>query len=278
MGSIQSSALQFVLANPPAKPTPAPAADPAGTTTSTIEVILVNENPDTGGSPITLYELQMDDGESGDFETILTSPHATSAVVDTGLVRGRYYRFRYRVRNVVGFSEYSDVSYIQAVERPVRPQPPQFVSATDESITIHIVESTDPRGVDIESYEIWVDEGDDLTSDFRQVTGGGYDGVSPFYTLQTDLDTLGPPGTVYRLKVRAKNEDDVYSEFSDPLVVALGSVPAAPSTPVKDIGASGAEEIAVDWDPLIGGTLPIYGYRLYSDLGSDDEFSLVFDG
>jgi hypothetical protein len=25
-------------------------------------------------------------------------------------------------------------------------------------------------------------------------------------------------------------------------------------------------------------TLPIYGYRLYSDLGLDGEFSLIFDG
>jgi hypothetical protein len=60
--------------------------------------------------------------------------------------------------------------------------------------------------------------------------------------------------------------------------VALGAVPASPSTPVKVIAESGANEIAVNWDENTGGTLPIYGYRLYSDNGLDDEFFLIFDG
>ena len=83
---------------------------------------------------------------------------------------------------------------------------------------------------------------------------------------------------MYRLKVRAKNVAGVYSEFSNSLVVALGSVPGAPSKPEKVIGASGPKQIAVQWNEVTGGTLPIYGYRLYSDLGLDDNFSIVFDG
>jgi len=60
--------------------------------------------------------------------------------------------------------------------------------------------------------------------------------------------------------------------------VHLGSVPTAPSAPTKVIADSGAGEIAVRWDPLVGETLPLLGYRLYSDFGLDHDFTLVFDG
>ena len=73
MGSISSPALQFVLAGIPPKPTPAPSVDPSGTTVSAIKVNFANTNTNTGGSPVLLYELQMDDGESGEFATIFTS-------------------------------------------------------------------------------------------------------------------------------------------------------------------------------------------------------------
>jgi len=83
---------------------------------------------------------------------------------------------------------------------------------------------------------------------------------------------------MYRIKTRAENLNGLHSEYSDALVVALGSVPAPPSKPVKVVEASGPEQIAVRWNPLSGETLPVYGYRLYSDLGTDDEYQLVFDG
>lgn len=53
-------------------------------------------------------------------------------------------------------------------------------------------------------------------------------------------DSLGIPGTLYRLRTRAINVDGVASEWSEMLVVALGAVPAAPAAPYKDDSASGA--------------------------------------
>lgn len=105
-----------------------------------------------------------------------------------------------------------------------------------------------------------------------------YDGVSASHTLTVATDALGNAGTIYRLKVRAKNADNVFSNYSDTLIVALGSVPAAPSKPTKNNAASGAGEIAVQWSALTSETLPVYGYRLYCDMASDDTFTVVFDG
>jgi len=175
MGSVQSPALQLILASVPGKPSPAPEVDPAGTTTSAIKVLFANTNTDLGGvdSSGIRYELEMDDGDSGEFTLIFASSQETSFTVAQGIERGKYYRFRYRAQNVLGPSEYSDVSYIQAVDRPAKPGLPEFVSASDDSITVRLAKSNDSRGVDVASHEIWIDDGDDFTSEYRALSGAG---------------------------------------------------------------------------------------------------------
>ena len=91
-------------------------------------------------------------------------------------------------------------------------------------------------------------------------------------------DGLGSPGTIYRLRTRAINIDNVASEWSEVLVVALGAVPTSPSIPYKDDSASGANQIAVKWPALTGESLPTYGYLLYCDLTSDHNFTLIQNG
>jgi hypothetical protein len=139
--------------------------------------------------------------------------------------------------------------------------------------------ANDTQGVDVASYELWLDAGGDLTSAFTKLTDlltgtSIYDGSSATIThtiTQADAG-LGAAGTLYRVKVRAKNSDDVVSGYSDELVVALGSVPAAPATPTKDLVASGPGQIALEWAANTADTLPVYGYRLYSDLGTEGGF------
>jgi hypothetical protein len=279
VGSLQSPALQFVLADVPGKPAPAPSRVAAGTTAASIEVAFTNANADLGGLPSCTYELEMDDGDQGDFAVVFVTDQESSYSVTAGIERGKYYRFRYRARNSIGYSEHSDVAFIQAVDSPAKPAPPVFVQAGDDSIEISIVKTEDTRGVDILEHQILIDAGDDPTSAFRLLDGAGsYDGLAATYTLTAAVDALGAPGTVYRIKVRAKNTDDALSEESEALVVALGAVPAAPALPFKDDAASGPGEIAVGWTPLAAATLPLLGYRLYSDLGLDDGLHLVYDG
>jgi hypothetical protein len=47
-----------------------------------------------------------------------------SASKSTGVISGRYYRVRYRAKNIVGFGEYSDTSYILAATIPETPSAP----------------------------------------------------------------------------------------------------------------------------------------------------------
>ena len=123
-GSLLSPALQFVLADIPGKPTPAPSVDITNTTTSQIKVNFANSNPDNGGSPLIAIELQMDDGKAGEFKVIFTTSEVTTYVVTEGIFRGRNYRFRYRVRNVNGWSPFSDIGFITAFSIPNTPPAP----------------------------------------------------------------------------------------------------------------------------------------------------------
>lgn len=94
-------------------------------------------------------------------------------------------------------------------------------------------------------------------------------------------DNLGDPGTIYRVKFRAVNDENsekVYSDFSNELIFALGSLPSTPSTPTKIIAESSVDSIMVTWDEITTDSLSIIGYRLYADSGQKDELRLVYDG
>lgn len=57
-------------------------------------------DPDDGGSPIVSYELQIDDGLSGEFVSVqgfTTNSLLKTATITSGINKGRDYRLRYRV-------------------------------------------------------------------------------------------------------------------------------------------------------------------------------------
>ena len=91
-------------------------------------------------------------------------------------------------------------------------------------------------------------------------------------------DNLGDPNTVYRVKFRAVNDLDKYSDFSQELIFALGSLPTTPDAPVKIIAESKSDAIMISWNEITNDSLAIIGYRLYADSGLKDELKLVYDG
>lgn len=88
-----------------------------------------------GGTEVIGYQMQIDDGKSGPFVTVLgadlTQPSMmtleTSVRVD-GLTKGSIYRVRYRAINTIGHSEWSDLSYIRAASVPIAPPIPVIAS------------------------------------------------------------------------------------------------------------------------------------------------------
>ena len=78
----------------------------------------------------------MDDGVQGDFTTIFSTIDRDYYIVSAGIIRGRNYRFRFRSKNVNGYSDYSDIAYIYAFSIPGTPAAPIFSSATDTEVTL----------------------------------------------------------------------------------------------------------------------------------------------
>lgn len=68
-----------------------------------------------------------------------------------------------------GWSPFSDVSYISPFSIPSAPPTPIFVSATSTTVDLAFQESEDDNGVPIVNYELHIDAGNNLLSDFTKV-------------------------------------------------------------------------------------------------------------
>lgn len=71
----------------------------------------------------------MDNGKGGDFVSLIggegkDNSLETSFTVEYGIIGGNIYRFRFRSRNVNGWSEFSEIMYIRAATVPERPAAP----------------------------------------------------------------------------------------------------------------------------------------------------------
>jgi hypothetical protein len=89
-----------------------------------------------GGSMITSYHLMMDDGMNGDFISVVGGENQVANLnrqltITNGVVKGRTYRFKYRVRNQIGWSDFSTTTYILAANPPSKPPAPTYVSSTN---------------------------------------------------------------------------------------------------------------------------------------------------
>lgn len=138
-GSVKSGVAIFVLSNVPETPLTAPVNDASVTNDQKIKVTYGMPLPDGRGSPITSIELQMDNGIGGDYVSLIGGTHETlitSMVITEGIVKGREYRFRYRCKNVNGWSAFSAVTYIKAAIVPAIPKAPTLISATATTMTL----------------------------------------------------------------------------------------------------------------------------------------------
>ena len=126
---------------------------------------------------------------------------------------------------------------------PDAPAEPIFVSATQDSVTLKLSESQNDNGVSVTGYELWIDAGGDTLSDFSKINS--YSSFQENYTLTKTTDGLGEAGTIYRVKFRAENENGNFSEFSNELIFALGSLPSTPNAPTKIIEESTSDAIMV---------------------------------
>lgn len=148
---------------------------------------------------------------------------------------------KYRARNSVGWSPYSDESFVLAATTPTKPDRPYFLSFANDVLSIVVPRSTGNGGSPISGYELWADEGDNFTSDFRLIAS-----LSAFELTYsaTELNDSLVKGKTYRFISRALNEIG-YSEYSIYSYIAFGDVSEAPGAPL--ITNSTETSISLSW-------------------------------
>lgn len=140
------------------------------------------------------------------------------------------YRLRYRIKNAIGFSDYSDVVYILAANVPEAPPAPQFVSSDSDGISVIVPRTLDNGGSPVTGYKLLVDSGDDFSSSFNPIAS--YNSELNFIaTVLTDSLVVG---RTYRFVAVATN---MYgdSEYSLELIAGMGAKPPAPTDLARDV-------------------------------------------
>ena len=230
-----STVVSLVLASVPVMTTTGPQNNVVITSSNRIGVSYgVTDPVNNGGTLILSYALEIDDGLNGDFRKTIgytSNSVATSATITTGIVEGREYRLRYRVKNAVGWSDFSPISFILAADIPGTPLKPtfdRFETSADATpvhtlyITIH--PSVSNGGSPITKYV--------LTEYPGGVEGDSHDifPSSMQYTISSTDDTL--IGSTYNFRVVAVNrveKNNGKSLSSNEATIAFGDVPPAPA-------------------------------------------------
>lgn len=269
-GDFDSIPAVVVLAAVPDTPLSAPSSNAAVTDTSQIAVsygaLTAAQN---GGSDVLSYELQVDDGRGGDFRSLLGNETSgdsleTFYVLGEGITGGGLYRFRYRARNVNGWSIFSPVAYLRAADAPGRPAAPILVSVDATAFTVRLPRAATDGGSSILWYELWRNRGTGCDKNLYDcaefIKVDGFDGLATTHTLTVGdgaPDHLLTAGSIYLLRSVAVNSlQDVeaptgdalaYSEASEEIAVGVSSLPAAPASLTKVDLESTATYITLQW-------------------------------
>ena len=255
-----------------------PAAAPEYVSSTDEQVMLkLSRSFNDGGSAITDYELQRDQGSStsdllasgtSSYTTITAYSFAThgfsftveAAALGAPPTAGLLYRFRWRAKNYMGDSAWSDTSRFGLGALPAVPAglarrtdvagETPWNSRTSIGLTWNLVTGALP----VTDYLLYIR--DDLEADWRLAYRG------PLQSVKIEGLT---PGAVYTFKVSAANYNGEGAESS---AAPLRSC-VAPSgvSPPKLVGST-ESTVTLRWEqPLDDGGCAVSGYRLYRDDG-----------
>ena len=123
IGPTASNIVSTVVADVPSTPSQAPSFNTEETTSDSIRVVM-EKIADDGGSQILSYHLQRTESGGSVFFDVVGGEgnyNLNSEVQVINLVKRRSYRFRYRVINQVGPSDWSPESFLVPAVKPETP-------------------------------------------------------------------------------------------------------------------------------------------------------------
>jgi len=121
-----------------------------------------------GGAVIVSYHLMMDDGKNGEFRTVTGDDSVISLLrsftITEGILKGHTFRFKYRVRNQIGWTDWSPVTYILAASVPIKPPAAKIITSSDSQLVLEVFEPTDNGGSIVTKYSLYMDSGSGFTA------------------------------------------------------------------------------------------------------------------
>jgi hypothetical protein len=122
----------------------------------------------SGGTAVTGYELQVDDGAGGSFTSAVgggATPYTLNSVLITSsITSGATYRAIYRAQNVLGWGPFSAIGTVTAAGTPTTPgSPTTSISGTGVVISWTAPSSTGGSGIALTSYKVEVLSSDGYT-------------------------------------------------------------------------------------------------------------------
>jgi hypothetical protein len=226
----------YLFASTPSKPATPPLLVQYNSTYALVEFGYSDSNE---GSDILSYSLQVRDGITSRWTT-LAEENVDSLVTISNieLFKGTAYELRYRVKNVYGWSEFSDIASFVAADAPSKPAMPTLVSVSSSQITVELDMLTiEDGGLPIESFALEIK----FDSEFIPVTT--YVSGDSQHTLTVADDAL--TGDCY-IRWYATNQKGA-SLPSDQLFVLLADPPLAPETIMKVQSKSDKTSISIEW-------------------------------
>ena len=171
----------------------------------------------------------MDDGAGGDYTTVLGSEETAlkTRYTAVGLKMGAFYRFKCRVRNKIGWSEWSTDTLIQAADKPAKPLPPKLVSATATEINLQFFVPSETGSSALTGFKLFMNDGDDSNEADTHVIS--YTSNSLLHTLTAADDGL-EAGKIYKFRFVATNAIG-NSAYSDTVRFAAVDAPTTPNAP-----------------------------------------------
>lgn len=260
-----------VMYNIPEKPLYSPEVIERNDTEITIKALEITDFILIGGLKIISYNIQWD--QSIDEYVSLTGEDYNSLVrqiTTSSLLAGRIYKYKYRVKNLLGWSEFSDEI---AIESSTKPDPINSLSTSNvnEKVVINFVEPYN-RGKEITNYSFYI-----------KLKNGSLSNITCDEDLTTIISTLTcsfdmmilknyPFSFVYGDEIVAfitSYNGNGWSEYSNPSNpnAKMLQKPLKPPKPITSKGSYSRVEIKLtdkDYEPINGGST-ISSYHLVCD-------------